>query len=149
MWPFHWQKGHSPNLAGVAHLQMLYSLTQEINFLSKFMNSKWHHKFAKHNMMPQQPFQCINLLLTGQPGWQSPMLDRPPNASQCPVPHGLASHFIVPIINGLASHFQYSLCMDWQVSTVPTLAGSLIITPITYGVAGHVLFLLYTNWLVN
>ena len=40
----------------------LYSLTQEIKlwpFLAKFMNSKWHHKFAKHNMMPQYVYQSV------------------------------------------------------------------------------------------
>jgi len=72
-----------------------------------------HHSFQIRFTNGKQPFQCINPLLTGQPGWQSPVLDRPPDASQCPIPYGLAGHFIVPIINGLASHFQYSLYMDW------------------------------------
>jgi hypothetical protein len=83
-------------------------------------------------------FQCID-----------PIVDGPPDASQCPVLYGLAGHFIVPIIDRLAIHFWYSLCMDWPVSIVPILASSLIITPITYGVAGCVLFPLYTNWLVS
>jgi hypothetical protein len=77
------------------------------------------------------------------------MSDGPPDAGWCPIPYGLAGHFIVPIINGLASHFRYSLCMDWPISTVLILADSLIITPITYGLAGCVLYPLYTNWLDN
>jgi hypothetical protein len=74
------------------------------------------------------------------------MLDGPPDAGRSPVRHGLASQCIVPIINGLAGHFQYSLCMDWPVSTVPLLPGSLIIIPITYGLAGYVLYSFFMDW---
>ena len=82
--------------------------------------------------MTNWPFQCINPLLMGHP-----------STGQCSIPHGLAGHFIIPIINGLTSHFQYSLCMDWLVSMVPN---SLIITFIAYGLAGHVLYPLLTRW---
>jgi hypothetical protein len=40
----------------------LYSLTQDTKlwpFLSKFMNSKWHHKFAKHNTTPRYVYQSV------------------------------------------------------------------------------------------
>ena len=35
----------------------LDSLTQDTKLCSKFTNSKWHHKFAKHNMTPR--YVCI------------------------------------------------------------------------------------------
>ena len=37
----------------------LDSLTQDTKQCSKFMNWKWHHKFAKHNTTPQHVYQSI------------------------------------------------------------------------------------------
>ena len=45
----------------------LYYLSQDTKlwpFLSKFMNSKWHHKFAKHNMTPRYVYQSVFKICT-------------------------------------------------------------------------------------
>jgi hypothetical protein len=38
----------------------LDSLTQDTKQCSKFMNSKWHHKFAKHNTTPRYVYQSVS-----------------------------------------------------------------------------------------
>ena len=56
----HWWKLWNTHLFSHRNTEnWLDSLTQDTRQCSKFMNSKWHYKFAKHNTTPQYVYQSI------------------------------------------------------------------------------------------